>query len=157
MYLPQSHPVLFLRWPSRQHLCAGGQRLCGGVCPPSFFAHCLGEWSISARRILPHSLTIMGLCHAWFIFRERGQEGERERNINVWLPLVCPPLGAWPATQACALSGNRTCDPLLCSLAFSPLSHTSQGCAMLLIASFNCVAEALFSRWSETHVHCPLG
>ena len=31
---------------------------------------------------------------------------ERERNINVWLPLIHPPLGAWPATQACALTGN---------------------------------------------------
>ena len=25
-----------------------------------------------------------------FIFRERGREGERERNINVWLPLAHP-------------------------------------------------------------------
>ena len=23
---------------------------------------------------------------------------ERERNINVWLPLMQPPLGTWPAT-----------------------------------------------------------
>ena len=29
--------------------------------------------------------------------------GERERNINVWLPLASPLLGTWPATQACAL------------------------------------------------------
>ena len=35
-----------------------------------------------------------------------GSEKERERNINVWLPLVCPPLGTWPAAQACALTGN---------------------------------------------------
>ena len=41
-----------------------------------------------------------------FIFRERGREGERERNINVWLPLECPLLSTWPATQACALTGN---------------------------------------------------
>ena len=31
-----------------------------------------------------------------------------ERNINVWLPLTWPPLGTWPATQACAMIGNRT-------------------------------------------------
>ena len=39
-------------------------------------------------------------------FREKGREGERERegNINVWLPLVCPLLGTWPATEACALT-----------------------------------------------------
>ena len=41
-----------------------------------------------------------------FIFRERGREGEREGNINVWLPLARPLLGTWPATQACALTGN---------------------------------------------------
>ena len=54
-------------------------------------------------------------------------EKERERNINVWLPLVHPPLGTWPATQACVLTGNRTADPLVQKLAFNPLSHTSQG------------------------------
>ena len=32
-----------------------------------------------------------------FIFRERGREGERERNINVWLPLMHPLLGTWLA------------------------------------------------------------
>ena len=40
-----------------------------------------------------------------FIFRERGKEGEREGE-NVWLPLTCPSLGTWPATQARALIGN---------------------------------------------------
>ena len=60
-----------------------------------------------------------------FIFRQRGREGEREGNINVWLPLTCPLLGTWPATQACALNGNRTCDPLVCRPTLNPLSHTS--------------------------------
>ena len=40
-----------------------------------------------------------------FIFRERGREGERQGNINVWLPLIHPPLGTWPTTQACAWLG----------------------------------------------------
>ena len=35
-----------------------------------------------------------------------GWEKERERNINVWLPLMHPLLGTWPATQECALIGN---------------------------------------------------
>ena len=43
-----------------------------------------------------------------FIFRE-----ERERNINVWLPLARPLLGTWPETQACAPTGNRTHHPVL--------------------------------------------
>ena len=42
--------------------------------------------------------------------------------------ISCDPLpGAWLATQACALSGNQTGDPLVRRPALSPLSHTSQG------------------------------
>ena len=64
-----------------------------------------------------------------YLFSETGEgkEKERERNISVWLPLACPPLGTWPATQACALTGNRTSDPLVHRLVLNPLSHTSQG------------------------------
>ena len=54
-------------------------------------------------------------------------EKERERNINVWLPLLCPQLRACRATQACALTGNQTCNPLVHRLVLNPLSHTSQG------------------------------
>ena len=44
----------------------------------------------------------------FILFLDRGEvrEKERKRNINVWLPLMSPPLGTWPATQACALIGN---------------------------------------------------
>ena len=45
----------------------------------------------------------------------------------MWLPLAQPLLGTWPAAQACALTGNRTGDSLVCRLALSPLSHTGQG------------------------------
>ena len=38
---------------------------------------------------------------------ERERERERERNISVWLLLMEPLLGTWPATQACALTGNK--------------------------------------------------
>ena len=62
-----------------------------------------------------------------FIFRGEGREKETERNVNVWLPLAHPPLGTWPTAQACALTGNRTSDPLVHSLALEPLTHTSQG------------------------------
>ena len=62
-----------------------------------------------------------------FIFRERGKEGERERNINVWLPLARPLLGTWPATQACDLTGNQTSGPLVCRLALNLLSHINLG------------------------------
>ena len=65
----------------------------------------------------------------FYLFLERGEgrEKDRERNISVWLPLTCPQLGTWPTTQACALSGNRTGDLLVCRLTLNPLSHTSQG------------------------------
>ena len=52
---------------------------------------------------------------------------KRERNINVWLPLMRPLLGTWHTPQSCALTGNRTSNPLVHRLALSPLSHTSQG------------------------------
>ena len=62
-----------------------------------------------------------------FLDRGEGREGERERNINVRYPLMCPLLGAWPITQACALTGNRTSNPLVRRPELKPLSHTSQG------------------------------
>ena len=53
-----------------------------------------------------------------YLFRER--EEEKERNINVWLSLMRPLLGIWPATQACALTGNGTGNPLVCRWALNP-------------------------------------
>ena len=55
----------------------------------------------------------------YLFFREKGREGERERTISVWLPLTRPLLGTWPTTQACALTGNRTSDPLVLRLALN--------------------------------------
>ena len=62
-----------------------------------------------------------------FLESREGKVEERERNINVWLPLTRPLLGTWPATQACALTGDPTSNPLLCSPVLKSLSHTSQG------------------------------
>ena len=58
--------------------------------------------------------------------RGEGREKERQININMCLSPAHPLLGTWPATQACALPGNQTSDPLVCRLALNPLSHTSQ-------------------------------
>ena len=70
-----------------------------------------------------------------YLFREKGEEereGEKHQNINVWLPLVCSLLGMWPTTQACALTGNGTSDPLICRLVLNLLSHTRQGQVQVL-------------------------
>ena len=69
----------------------------------------------------------------WFLVRGGGREEERERHINVWLPLAHPLLRTWPATQACALTGNWTSNPLVCRPASNPLSHTRQGCLSIFI------------------------
>ena len=74
--------------------------------------------------------TCLRLCFFLFfiyVYRGEGREKERERNINVWLPLLRPLLGTWPATQACAPSGNRTLHPWLRRPGLNPLSHSSQG------------------------------
>ena len=62
-----------------------------------------------------------------FIFREGEEKKKEEKNINVWLPLERPLLGTWPATQACALTGNQTGDPLVHRPVLNPLSYSSQG------------------------------
>ena len=48
-------------------------------------------------------------------------------HINAWLALMRRLLGTWHTTQACALTGNLTSDPLVRKSALSLLSHTSQG------------------------------
>ena len=63
-----------------------------------------------------------------FIFRQRGREGERDGEKHQCVVASCTSLlGIWSATQACALTGNRTGNPLVCRPALNPLSHTSQG------------------------------
>ena len=63
-----------------------------------------------------------------YLFLEivEGRKTEREGNVDR-LPLTHHHPGTWPTTQACALTGNRTGDLLVCRPALNPLSHTSQG------------------------------
>ena len=47
--------------------------------------------------------------------------------------LSCAPhWRTWTATQACALTGIWTNDPLVCRLVLNPLSHTLQGSVMII-------------------------
>ena len=56
-----------------------------------------------------------------FLEREEGREKQRERNINVCLPLAQPLPRTWPTTQTCALTGNQTGDPLVSRSVLNPL------------------------------------
>ena len=82
------------------------------------------------RNLLSHFLNILKFYVFIYLFLERGEGREqrrRETSMCGWLPLACHQLGTWPATQACALTGNQTSDPLVHRLALNPLSHTSPG------------------------------
>ena len=71
-----------------------------------------------SKNFLCHSLSLplKALFFKDFIHllleRGEGSEKETERNINVWLHVVRPLLGTWPATQACALTGASNRQPL---------------------------------------------
>ena len=61
-------------------------------------------------------------------FRQRRRKGEREgEKHQCVVASYALLLGTWPATQACALTGNQTGDPLVLRTMLNPLSHTSQG------------------------------
>ena len=88
-----------------------------------------------------------------FIFRGRGREGEREKHVLRETLIGClshthpPKLGTWPETQACALTGNRTCDLLFCWPALSLLSYISQG--------MNGIPFLIFPAFLDAWYHFP--
>ena len=121
----------------------GGQVLfwlCSSFAPNlNQLDHLFNMWFIKTS---PNLLQVASLAEQWedhsfflkdfiYLFLERGEgkEKERERNINVWLYLVYHLLGTWPATQARALTGNWTGNPLVHRPALNPLSYTTQGWA----------------------------
>ena len=61
-----------------------------------------------------------------YFYRGEGREKEGEKHRCV-VPSQGAPLGMWPTTQACALTGNQTNNPLVRRPALNPLSHTGQG------------------------------
>ena len=72
-----------------------------------------------------------------FIFRKRGRQEERERNINVCLPLTNSLLGKplLAHNPGMCLAGNRTGCPLIRRPALNLLSHSTQGCYRVLMKS----------------------
>ena len=75
-------------------------------------------------------LDVIVILFFWrfYLFLEsmEGREKDSQRNISVWLPLTCPPLGTWAATQACALTRNQMGNHLVHKPALNPLSYTGQ-------------------------------
>ena len=55
---------------------------------------------------------------------EEDRKGEKHQW---WSSLMHTKLGTSPATQACALTGNQTSDPLVRRLVLNPLRHITQG------------------------------
>ena len=95
---------------------------------------------VQSVQILSFLRSLLLLLKILFIYILEREEGGRkrgtetsmcERYIN-WLPLTHPQSGTWPATQACALAGNRTGDPSVRRPVLSPPSHTSWGLRSLL-------------------------
>ena len=83
-----------------------------------------------------------------FLGSGEGREKVRERNINVWLPLVYHLLGTWPTTQACALTGNWTGDPLVHRPALNHWATPARAgfinfCYQYLILNLNCISKML--------------
>ena len=77
------------------------------------------EWELINNQQIWHTffslyfkLTIFFLKNFLYLFLERGERGRKKRReiSSVWLPLMAPQLGTWPTTQACALTGNWTCN-----------------------------------------------
>ena len=84
-------------------------------------------------------LTLFKRDFIYFLFfRERRREGERnrERNINVrwidYLPLALPQVGTRTTTQACALTRNQTCNPLVTVSAQPAEPHQPRAWHLLL-------------------------
>ena len=97
-----------------------------------------------------------------FLERGEGKEKQRKRNSNVWLPLVHPHTGTWPASQACALTGNPTGNPLVHRQTLNPVSHLSQGLNVFYLKlslswSFGYRESAFVGGCSVLFYFCPLG
>ena len=84
---------------------------------------------VALGKLVPLFLFFKVLFVCLFVYLERKGKGERKRGreTSTCGCLERPRRGTWSITQACALTGNRTGNPLVHRLAFSPLSYTSQG------------------------------
>ena len=110
---------------------------------------------------VPYFLKILFIL---FIFRETGREGERERNINVWLPLALPTLGTQLATQACAWLGiepETLCFVVWCSVHWAtpakavPYFLSIPVMKRVKIFYPNYLLLQLMLQWKLLFIYCP--
>ena len=73
------------------------------------------KWNLTVCTSLCLVSSFLFLINILFIYFQRGEgrEKERQRNINVWLPLVRPLLRTWPTTQACTLGWELNRQPFV--------------------------------------------
>ena len=75
------------------------------------FARCLFKkhaFYISTERVFIYFLKVLLI----FFYSGEGRKKERERNINVWLPLTRPLLATWLAAQAHDLDWESNHGPI---------------------------------------------
>ena len=85
--------------------------------------HLLSVFLIIVFLVVVRWYLIVGFCKDFIcLFLERGKGGrQRRRETSMFGCLLRAP---GPCNQACALTGNRTGNPLVCRLVFHPWSHT---------------------------------
>ena len=86
----------------------GGDSSCSGVCGERLYLVGGSPQPALAPRRNRNQKYFLSFFFKDIIFREKGREGdrERERNINVCLSPVRSLPGTRPGAQACALTGN---------------------------------------------------
>ena len=64
----------------------------------------------------------------------------------MWLPLTRPLVATCPTSQACALTGSPTSNPLVHRLALNPLSRTRKGQISVLTFLYVCHSNKKFKK-----------
>ena len=115
--------------------------------------HILGFMNISFFTDFSWSLILYSLFKDFiYLFLERGEGRniEWERNINVWLPLTRPSVGTRPTTQACALTGNQTGEPLVHTCAQSTELHQPGMILYPFVSFLNLTICYLYNRCNNS-------
>ena len=125
------HKMKFRDHYVNEWLCRPSKSNTNVLRPKGFFSPDLGDPNQKAMFLdldakIKASIVMVDLKFL-FIYFQREKKGGRKKHQHVVASWVSPPSETQPATQACALTGNWTGDPLVRRPALNPLSHTNQG------------------------------